>query len=165
MAPKRTQVALHRVLLARTFFTTAQTRIFRCHYFVSSARGGLYAFFSICFLPLCLCGQSFAVFAGWALGRLFLIPCGLSASFSQLFLKRTSICLVSQRQWELLAFLPFSASVTQGGAGSPPPLVEVNQAILAWSFEAHKKFKNQPRPIPYLSEFRSHFRLYTVLSV
>jgi hypothetical protein len=30
--------------------------------------------------------------------------------------------------------LPFSASVTQGGAGSPPPLVEVNQAILAWSF-------------------------------
>jgi hypothetical protein len=30
--------------------------------------------------------------------------------------------------------LPYSASVTQGGAGSPPPLVEVNQAILAWSF-------------------------------
>jgi hypothetical protein len=25
-------------------------------------------------------------------------------------------------------------SGTQGGAGSPPPLVEVNQAILAWSF-------------------------------
>jgi hypothetical protein len=39
----------------------------------------------------------------------------------------------SQRQWEPLAFLPYSASVTQGGAGSPPPLVEVNQAILAWS--------------------------------
>ncbi len=30
--------------------------------------------------------------------------------------------------------MPYSASVTQGGAGSPPPLVEVNQAILAWSF-------------------------------
>jgi hypothetical protein len=30
--------------------------------------------------------------------------------------------------------LPYSASETQGGAGSPPPLVEVNQAILAWSF-------------------------------
>jgi hypothetical protein len=30
-------------------------------------------------------------------------------------------------------FLPFSASETQGGAGSPPPLVEVNQAIFAWS--------------------------------
>ena len=26
-----------------------------------------------------------------------------------------------------------SFSVTQGGAGSPPPLVEVNQAITAWS--------------------------------
>jgi hypothetical protein len=49
------------------------------------------------------------------------------------FLK-TSFYLVSQRQWELLAFLPFSASVIQGGAGSPPPLVEVNQAILAWLF-------------------------------
>jgi len=32
------------------------------------------------------------------------------------------------------SFLPFSASETQGGAGSPPPLVEVNQAIKAWSF-------------------------------
>ncbi len=29
-------------------------------------------------------------------------------------------------------------SVTQGGAGSPPPLVEVNQAILAWSFYKYK---------------------------
>ncbi len=31
--------------------------------------------------------------------------------------------------------MPFSASVTQGGAGSPPPLVEMNQAILAWSYQ------------------------------
>jgi hypothetical protein len=33
-----------------------------------------------------------------------------------------------------LRIILFSFSVTQGGAGSPPPLVEVNQAILAWSF-------------------------------
>jgi hypothetical protein len=33
-----------------------------------------------------------------------------------------------------LRIILFSLSVTQGGAGSPPPLVEVNQAILAWSF-------------------------------
>jgi hypothetical protein len=33
----------------------------------------------------------------------------------------------------LQAVVP-ALSVTQGGAGSPPPLVEVNQAIKAWSF-------------------------------
>ncbi len=70
---------------------------------------------------------------GGRLGLLFLTPCGPKASFSQLFLNYWFYS-VSQHQWEPLAFLPFSASVTQGGAGSPPPLVEVNQAILAWSF-------------------------------
>jgi hypothetical protein len=30
--------------------------------------------------------------------------------------------------------IPAFISVTQDGAGSPPPLVEVNQAIKAWSF-------------------------------
>jgi hypothetical protein len=30
--------------------------------------------------------------------------------------------------------IPAFVSATQDGAGSPPPLVEVNQAILAWSF-------------------------------
>ncbi len=34
----------------------------------------------------------------------------------------------------LLRIIFLYLSGTQGGAGSPPPLVEVNQAILAWSF-------------------------------
>ena len=38
-----------------------------------------------------------------------------------------------------IIFLSFS--VTQGGAGSPPPLVEVNQAILARSFILNIKEK------------------------
>jgi hypothetical protein len=40
----------------------------------------------------------------------------------------------SQSSFIYLAVIPAFISVTQDGAGSPPPLVEVNQAILAWSF-------------------------------
>jgi hypothetical protein len=39
----------------------------------------------------------------------------------------------SQSSFIYLAVIPAFISVTQDGAGSPPPLVEVNQAILAWS--------------------------------
>jgi hypothetical protein len=71
----------------------------------------------------------------------------------------------SQRQWEPLAFLPYSASVTQGGAGSPPPLVEVNQAILAWSFLVRMGLHSIRRVSWFVSPYSYVDRWIRILSV
>jgi hypothetical protein len=53
---------------------------------------------------------------------------------SVVLLCASRLYISAQSSFIYLAVIPAFVSATQDGAGSPPPLVEVNQAILAWSF-------------------------------
>jgi hypothetical protein len=126
------------------------------------ARGGLTAFFfPYGNMPLCL--QAIFCCEGGLLGLLFDTPLGKGLLRTlKYFLKQvlrsllhpisvallgggplptSSVVLLcasrlyisAQSSFIYLAVIPAFVSATQDGAGSPPPLVEVNQAILAWS--------------------------------
>jgi hypothetical protein len=57
---------------------------------------------------------------------------------SVVLLCASRLYISAQSSFIYLAVIPAFVSATQDGAGSPPPLVEVNQAILAWSIDCSK---------------------------